>query len=265
MANIARGPKTAGTSKRTYDDIHHAILDATIAVLEESGDINLTVSEVARRASTTTGALYSHFQDRQGLLTAAHLERLKRLRQSEGTLLRLGAAVFSTADDRLEQTLWVESLLLTSAATAARVSMIDALVAGRHNAALQNSVCNRVATVNQTLTAWVEASQAAGYTRADLDPQAIAVTWMGCVLGHTLLLSSCPEFAHHDSAPNLVASWDAMVHQFDTAYVQDPGAMTWLQSKVEEELNEQWRANHLTLRRRPTTERSPAIGRMAVL
>jgi AcrR family transcriptional regulator len=251
MATIAREASPVGAAKRSYDAIHLAILDATIAVLEESGDINLRVSEVARRAHTTTGALYSHFRDREGLLTAAHLERLRRLRSDEGTILRLGAAVFSTDADRAEQTLRLESLLLTGAATAARVSMIDALVAGRYNTELRRTVCGRVSTVTETLTTWVSESQAAGITRNDLDPQAIAVTWIASVLGHTLLLSSCPDFAHYDDAPKLVASWDAMVHQFDTHYVQDPSAIAWLQGKVEEQLNDAWKARHLTLRRSP--------------
>lgn len=254
MANIARGATSARPAKRTYDDIHRAILDAAIEVLDEVGGINLRVSEVARRSSTTTGALYSHFQDREGLLTAAHLERLRRLRGEEGTILQLGSAVFSTDEDRLEQTLRIETLMLTSAATSARVSMIDAMVAGRHNIELRKTVCGRVTMVNEALTSSVRASQEAGYTRADLDAQAIAVTWMACVLGHTLLLSSCADFAHHDVAPNLVASWDLMVHQFDTHYVQDPVAISWLQGQVEEELNADWRARHLTLRQvRQTT------------
>jgi len=48
-----------------------ALLDATLSLLAERGESGIRVTEVARRAGTTTGAIYSHFRDRAELLAAA--------------------------------------------------------------------------------------------------------------------------------------------------------------------------------------------------
>lgn len=54
-----------------------ALLDATLSLLAERGETGVRVTEVARRAGTTTGAIYSHFRDRAELLAAAYIDKFE--------------------------------------------------------------------------------------------------------------------------------------------------------------------------------------------
>src|SRR5262245_13983341 len=60
--------------------IDAAVLDATLAVLDESGYGALTLEEVARRAGTTTPAIYRRWPSRQQLVLAALSQRLGQAR-----------------------------------------------------------------------------------------------------------------------------------------------------------------------------------------
>jgi AcrR family transcriptional regulator len=51
-------------------DLRRAILDASLALLEEGGVAALSMREVARRANVTHGAPYHHFLDRGAILAA---------------------------------------------------------------------------------------------------------------------------------------------------------------------------------------------------
>jgi AcrR family transcriptional regulator len=56
--------------------IDAAVLDATLAVLDEAGYGRLTLEEVARRAGTTKPAIYRRWSGRQRLVLAALSQRL---------------------------------------------------------------------------------------------------------------------------------------------------------------------------------------------
>jgi AcrR family transcriptional regulator len=56
--------------------IDAAVLKATLAVLDESGYGGLTLEEVARRAGTTTPAIYRRWPSRQQLVLSALAQRL---------------------------------------------------------------------------------------------------------------------------------------------------------------------------------------------
>lgn len=53
-----------------------AVLEATLAVLEESGYVRLTLEEIARRADTTKPAIYRRWPSRPHLVLAALASRL---------------------------------------------------------------------------------------------------------------------------------------------------------------------------------------------
>jgi AcrR family transcriptional regulator len=244
MANIARGAVEKHRVKRTYDEIHKALLDSAIEVLSERGGIELTVSDVAKRAGTTTGALYSHFHDREGLLRAAYMERIPTAGDPVASVMHFGLAIFSVAEDRAERVVHMEMQVLTKDARAARMATMEAITAAQHSAILHTSVEELAQVARSVLTDAVRASQAAGYTRTDLDAEAIAVTWFGCVLGITLAVSALPDPRTADAVKNLLETWDFMVHQFSVGYVQRPETIGRLQKHLETCLDEEWRATH---------------------
>jgi len=60
--------------------IDAAVLEATLAVLDEAGYVHLTLEEVARRADTTKPAIYRRWPSRQHLVLAALAARLDAAR-----------------------------------------------------------------------------------------------------------------------------------------------------------------------------------------
>jgi AcrR family transcriptional regulator len=247
MANVAPGANSSGAPKRTYDEIHAAILDATVDVLLERGGIELTVAEVAKRAGTTTGALYSHFQDREGLLAAAYKERLDRGRNAPSSLVKLAAAVFTPATDRLERTLAMQLEMLTVSGYRACMATIEAFVAAQHSPDLRSTMRVRAGEIRETLAEYVRTSQDAGITRNDLDAEAIAMTWNGSVLGHALLSSISPELYETGAIYQHLRVWDLMVHQFSIDYVQSPETVETLVERTLEVISDEGRRRHLTM------------------
>jgi len=71
-------PSTGSVSSGRPRDpaIDAAVLDATLAVLDEAGYGGLTLEEVARRARTTKPAIYRRWATRQQLVLAALSQRL---------------------------------------------------------------------------------------------------------------------------------------------------------------------------------------------
>jgi TetR/AcrR family transcriptional regulator, transcriptional repressor of aconitase len=247
MADIAHRASSRNASKRSYDALQEDILKATVEVLEERGSINLTVAEVAKRARTTTGALYSHFQDREGLLRAAYLRRIPRPEEQVASVAQFGAAVFSTSEDRDERVLEMQVKLLSRQARIERLATIEALTAAQHSQILMASMRERAQEVRANITEHVRASQSAGLTRADLDPEAITAIWVGCILGSTLTISVSPELQDGPPVTHLLRAWDAMIHQFDVNYVQKPETIERLRQHLESVLNDAWKRKHLTM------------------
>jgi AcrR family transcriptional regulator len=77
---MRRAPDTSADETRVGRprdrEIDAAVLDATLAVLDQSGYGRLTLEEVARRAGTTKPAIYRRWPNRQRLVLAALRERL---------------------------------------------------------------------------------------------------------------------------------------------------------------------------------------------
>ena len=69
-------------------DLRRAVLDASLALLEEGGVAALSMREVARRAHVTHGAPYHHFPDRGAILAALAAEGFALL--TEGMKAAMG-------------------------------------------------------------------------------------------------------------------------------------------------------------------------------
>ena len=70
------------TKKRPYHhgDVRQTVIDTAMAMLDEEGDWQFTLREVARRAGFSHAAPYKHFSDKAALLTEIALIGFDRLR-----------------------------------------------------------------------------------------------------------------------------------------------------------------------------------------
>ncbi len=74
-------PPEGETGARPYHhgDLHRALLDAALALVESQGAQGFTLREVARRVGVTHSAPYRHFKDKAELLAAVAAEGFKLL------------------------------------------------------------------------------------------------------------------------------------------------------------------------------------------
>ena len=63
-------------SKRGYHhgNLRQALVDAALMLIEQRGPTGFTLSEAAKQAGVTPGAVYSHFDGREALIAEAALQ-----------------------------------------------------------------------------------------------------------------------------------------------------------------------------------------------
>jgi AcrR family transcriptional regulator len=72
--------EVAGRSNYHHGNLRQAVIDATLALVEEGGFENVNLREVARRAGVSTGAPFRHFPNKTALLTAVAEEAMQFFR-----------------------------------------------------------------------------------------------------------------------------------------------------------------------------------------
>jgi AcrR family transcriptional regulator len=100
------------TAKTTYHhgDLRAALVDAAMAVLEESGETELSLRAVARRAGVSPAAPYRHYADREALVSAVAAvgyrelaERLTAAHPSPSTPEQLASVAIAYVQFALER------------------------------------------------------------------------------------------------------------------------------------------------------------------
>src|SRR3954454_22560349 len=64
-----------------HGDLRQALLDATLALIEENGPEGFTLRAAAKKAGVTPGATYHHFKDKEDLVAAVAQEGFELMRQ----------------------------------------------------------------------------------------------------------------------------------------------------------------------------------------
>lgn len=76
-----------------------ALIDATIALLDERGEQGLRIADISRRSGISVGSLYHHFGSRDGLLKAARARQFRSSHSTYGAIFIEMAASAASADD----------------------------------------------------------------------------------------------------------------------------------------------------------------------
>ncbi|HEY2659569.1 MAG TPA: TetR/AcrR family transcriptional regulator [Caulobacteraceae bacterium] len=83
MNSNATKTEKSGSAPRTryhHGRLKEAMVEATVALIQEHGPEHVTVREAARRAGVSSGAPFRHFATRASLMTAAAEEAMRRFR-----------------------------------------------------------------------------------------------------------------------------------------------------------------------------------------
>lgn len=82
-----------------FDPVAQRILDAAIETIDAQGEVGLRVQDVVKDAGVQIPILYRHFGNREGLVQAAQLERLRRDLSTE---IDVVGQMFGSADSAEE-------------------------------------------------------------------------------------------------------------------------------------------------------------------
>ncbi|MGO2931734.1 TetR/AcrR family transcriptional regulator [Microbacterium sp.] len=146
------------------------ILEIAVQMFIEQGYEATSVASLAARLGLSKSALYHHFVSKEALLEVALDEALGGL---EGVLKDAGDG---SARDRLEQVLRGAVLVLVD-----RLAYVTLLLRVRGNSDVERAALDRRRAFDREVTELVQAAQAEGTVRADVDPSVATRLLFGMV------------------------------------------------------------------------------------
>lgn len=206
------GSKPATNPIRSADDLTppaRRLLEATIEALDSGGEGAVRVQEIADAADVRIPILYRHFDNRDGLLQAAQVERLKRALDRE---LRDATAAIDLAGDRA-QFMFILQALLGSMDTPERRSQrwkrINVIGSTYGRPDLTEAVAHLQRRAVAGIAEVLRRPQAMGWLREGLDVDAFAAWFAGQALGRILIELGDTDIDH--AAWNAISA-EAVVH-----------------------------------------------------
>ena len=151
-----------------------AIIAAALQVIRERGIARLTAREVAALAGVSEASVFYHYKDRAGLLRAVFAEGVAPLKALAEGAVQPGSdprEVLTVYGRTLEE--FLDQVLPVIAAAQSDIELRDVLVA--YMAENDMGPHRGVAAIG----AFFAGEQAAGRARADLDPYALAMMFIG--------------------------------------------------------------------------------------
>ncbi|HSL59289.1 MAG TPA: TetR/AcrR family transcriptional regulator [Acidimicrobiales bacterium] len=164
------------------EDTRRRILDATIAIIDESGERAVRVADVARAAGIVTSAIYHHFRDRNALVNAARAD------QYRGRLLSDALALddLLALDDEAEQAAALGALMVRPddpERQRHRWDRIAALAAAQHHPDLRAEITELQRAVTDRFAAVIDQAKERGWVDPHVDSRAAALLMQAVSLG----------------------------------------------------------------------------------
>ena len=172
VAHLEAGPAAAPNP----GDRRQAILQAALSVFGRRGFHSAQMEEVAQRAGVGKGTLYHHFESKEALLREALLYLMDLNRA------RLEARLAGVTDplEKLYHTVATEYAIVRAHGDAARLAFTEAPGIGlspAFRATMQTAVRRR----KEQVRGFMEEAQQQGLVRADVDPELLALCFLGMV------------------------------------------------------------------------------------
>jgi AcrR family transcriptional regulator len=172
----------ASIASDSGDDTRARLLRAAADVFGEKGYSGAGVAEIARRAGLTTGAIYSQFADKAGLL----FEAIDAVSTHEVRSLLQGARPHERATDILAT---VGSHLVESVESSGQALLLEAIVAARREPELAAMLLQRIEDQDGWLAKLVDEAKADGTVDPSLDSYAIVTLCHSIAMGFLLFRS----------------------------------------------------------------------------
>ena len=186
-------PHRRGNSEETA----RRVLDAAAAEFVERGYDKAVISDIARRAGVTPGAVYPRWPHKSDLMAAA-LDHLLEQLVPENRMKDLGLVEMPTAD---VIAVWGADLLQSDSV---KDVLVQVFGSARNNAAVRDRLQRFVNDQADQFNSLVERGKSEGYVDPDVDSVALTMFVQAVGIGTHLLLSAGLEDRHVPSEQNWV-------------------------------------------------------------
>ncbi|MFM8412698.1 MAG: TetR/AcrR family transcriptional regulator [Alphaproteobacteria bacterium] len=175
--SISRGTEDASPSAR------RAILDAAVEALEHRGESTIRISEIARKAGVAVGLIYYHFEDREGLVSAAQIERMLRTPADDVNLLEAAIRLNVDADHFTRMIGKIVCTALSAERASMRLDRVAILGASKGRPAFTTALRKAVSAQTDRLAEIIEDARRRGIVDPAVGPRALATLIQALAIG----------------------------------------------------------------------------------
>ena len=186
-------------------DGRERLLRAAIRHLEEQGEADLRVTDIAEEADVAIGLIRHHFGSRDGLVATAQVRRIEGATRMDMDASR---AALGSADDLATLLERVEALtraLLERSRSDVRLSRLAAIAAAHGRPEAREAIGAVFGDLLDELAGIVREAQDRGLARTDLDPRAVATFIQAYSLG-LIVHDLDPDPADDDRVAEVLAA-----------------------------------------------------------
>ena len=189
----------------TPEETRERLLDAAARVFELKGYEGATISQIAREAGLTSGAIYAHYASKAELLAdalRAHSERATASVLPPGGRAKVADLLFALA------------IRLGTREHEATALLVEALLTSRRDAELAQVLAAALGEREQHMAGLIAHGQQEGELVADVSPEAAARLALMLSLGSMLVRSL-------DLPPTDTTDWTDLVRRLVGAFSQE--------------------------------------------
>jgi AcrR family transcriptional regulator len=160
--------------RRAFETVRAAI-DATVELLDQHPDEQVTLDAIRRRSGVSQGSLAHHFGNRDALLATAHVERYLRSAAADEEFLGKFGGTDATPETFAATMLAMIGDMLSPERREVRWLRMSAIAAALGDEALSFTLSHRYTALTDRLTALVEGAQTTGVVEPDVHARTIAL------------------------------------------------------------------------------------------
>lgn len=163
------------------------ILDTVESIINEVGEQNLRVTDVAERCGVAVGLLYHYYKDRSALISAVRLRQFTR--SVETDIENLDALLASGAPPEAVYDVLVAVIgeVASAQRQANRRARLAVIAATQHDAELRKQIAETQSRLNERVVQLVSSYQNNSLVDPNLDAKSLALFVQALALGMTII------------------------------------------------------------------------------
>lgn len=168
------------------DSTRARILATVIETLEQGGEQAVRIRDVAASVGIAVGAVYHHFDGREGLIAAARVAQFERVLGGDVEAIRDLVQRSATVDELRAGMHFLTRAAHSEARAPLRRLRAEVTGVARHNPTLAAALSETQDRRTSELADSVAVAQSAGLVRPELDPRSVATLLQAVTLGLVL-------------------------------------------------------------------------------